>query len=147
LFGTITPTDIDGLIEYHDKAYIIIEVKLEGTAIPRGQELALERLADDLRRNGKPAIFILAEHYVWDVDEPIDVAGAIVIKYRVQGAWHPQKDPPERVKCLIQRFLDWVDGRKTPSPMTHPANPEKRLLQKPPLGQVCIPDTKHRRKT
>jgi len=36
---------------------------------------------------------------------------------------------------------------KTTSPVTHPTNPEKRLLKNPPLGQVCIPDTKHRRKT
>ena len=42
---------------------------------------------------------------------------------------------------------DGDDAPKTPSPMTHPANPKKKLSQNPPLGQVCIPDTKPRRKT
>jgi len=125
LFGTITPTDIDGLIEYHDKAYVIIEVKLEGTAIPDGQELALMRLADDLRHTGKSAIFILAEHYVWDVDDPIDVANAIVIKYRMGRRWHTPPPPPRTVKCLITQFLDRVDGRNNHSPATHRPGGEK----------------------
>lgn len=51
--GNITPTDCDGLIEYHDKAYIIFEIKYRDAEVPHGQRLALQRSIDDFKRAGK----------------------------------------------------------------------------------------------
>ena len=87
LYGKITPTDIDGLIEYHNKGYILIEIKLQGIPLSFGQQLALERITDDLTRSGKPTICIVADHDVSDPTEDIDVAKAIVRKYRVDSEW------------------------------------------------------------
>lgn len=109
LFGKITPTDIDGLIEYHGKAYIIIELKLGNAGLPDGQRLALERLADDLTRASKPTLFIVAMHNVINPDDDIDVARAIVAEYRFKG--HKGKGHGETVKDLIVRFLEAVDKR------------------------------------
>ena len=58
-FGNITPTDIDGLIEYHNERYVIIEAKFGNNNMDFGQELALTRLCDDL---GKPSILVIAKH-------------------------------------------------------------------------------------
>lgn len=44
LEGGIYPTDIDGLIEYHDQEYILIEVKYGKAKVPFGQRLAIERM-------------------------------------------------------------------------------------------------------
>ena len=48
LYGKITPTDIDGMIEYRGKLYIFFEIKYKDKDMPFGQRLALERLVKDL---------------------------------------------------------------------------------------------------
>ena len=107
LFGNITPTDIDGLIEYHGKAYVVIELKLSGTPVRYGQKLALERLVDDLRTAGRPSLCIIAEHDIVDTEDAIDVANAIVTEYRQNRQW---RSPHEiwTVKGMIEKFLELV---------------------------------------
>lgn len=62
-YGNITPTDIDGFIEYHNKKFVFIEYKKMDQNIPqRGQELAFQRLVDLINDSGKDAIYIVAEH-------------------------------------------------------------------------------------
>ena len=105
LFGTITPTDIDGFIEYQDKAHIVIELKMKGVEVPYGQKLALERLVDDLHIAGKPSLCIIAEHETMNTDRAIDVASAIVVEYRYTKKWFL---PPrvDTVRQIIERFLE-----------------------------------------
>ena len=86
LIGNITPTDIDGLIEYKNIAYVIIELKYGDTELPYGQRLALERLTDDLQRSGKITICIIITHRT-PSDEIIDVANSDVKEYRYNGKW------------------------------------------------------------
>lgn len=71
-FGTITPTDIDGLIEYKNKLMIFIELKHSHKELPGGQRLALERLINDIKC--KPAIALIGEHFVEDPAEIVDVS-------------------------------------------------------------------------
>ena len=106
-FGNITPTDIDGLIEYKNKAYIIIELKYLTTKLPRGQELALERLTDDLTKSGKPTICIVASHEQNDPKEDIKVSDTIVIKYRRNRKW--TKTEKTTTLQIIERFLEKID--------------------------------------
>ena len=47
--GNITPTDCDGLIEYHNKAYILFEIKHRDAKVPEGQLKALVRSVDDFK--------------------------------------------------------------------------------------------------
>ena len=100
-FGSITPTDIDGLIEYHGERYIIIETKLNGAPLRHGQKLALERLTDDLHGAGKPTICIIVSHNSEDPNEDIDVASAMVSEYRFKGEWHLPKSP-----CTTRQAID-----------------------------------------
>jgi hypothetical protein len=102
LFGknnTITPTDIDGLIEYENKGFIFIEAKYGKTDIPYGQKLALQRLVDNLK---KQSILFVARH---NSDGDIDMANAIVTEYYYQGGWR-EFDRPFTLKQCIDAFID-----------------------------------------
>ncbi len=106
LLGDITPTDIDGLIEYHNKAYIFIELKLKDADFPKGQRLALERLTDDLK---KPAICIVAIHEVSNPEDDIDVANTTVTEYRYLRKWRkPHQE--STTKEFVGKFITWVDS-------------------------------------
>ena len=65
----IYPTDIDGLIEYHDSEYILLEVKHKDARVPYGQRLAIQRMVDDFTKAGKKAVAIVCEHKVDDTDK------------------------------------------------------------------------------
>lgn len=105
LDGGVYPTDIDGLIEYKDSEYILLEVKHDNARVPYGQKLALERMVDDFISVGKKAIAIVCEHRVDDVDIPV-----IAAKCRVREIYRGNPcgwEPAERritVKELVNEF-------------------------------------------
>ena len=107
LFGNITPTDIDGLIEYHDKGYVIIELKYRDAEILRGQELALERMTDDFQRAKKKALCIIATHQEDNPQISINVADTIVTKYRYLYKWTIPKET-----CLTHVLIEWFFEHK-----------------------------------
>jgi len=101
LFGTITPTDIDGLIDFHNKLFVLMEFKYKDTPLPRGQQLAIERLVDLIFASGKLGIGIIAYH---STDGDIDCALCTVREYRWKKRWHlPTK--PITVREVIDRML------------------------------------------
>lgn len=102
-FGNITPTDVDGLIEYKGKGYVLIEIKYQGVQLPPGQRLALERLCDDLQRT-KPTLLIIAVH---DSDGDIDVAKTLVAEYRFKRKWRTRDGT---IRELIRAFLGHLDA-------------------------------------
>jgi len=103
-FGNITPTDIDGLIEYRNQAYVIIETKFASAPLPFGQRLALERLSDDLAKV-KPNIVVVCSHHN---EADIDVANAVVSEFRWKARWNvPETETT--AGDLVHRFVKWVD--------------------------------------
>ena len=82
-WGKMTPTDIDGLIDFWGKAWVLFELKHIGAQMPDGQRIAFERLVDDLDIT-KPSIAFIAEHDICDV---IDAANATVTKFRWSKKW------------------------------------------------------------
>lgn len=106
-FGNITPTDIDGLIEYHGKCFVLIEAKLEGVEIPDGQRIALEVFCNDERKIGKPCVAIECKHNT-PIGTSIDVANATVIKYFHNGKWK-DNSTVETVRAFIDRFFEYVE--------------------------------------
>lgn len=104
-WGTITPTDIDGCIEYKDKAFIFFESKHRGKELEGGQKLAFERLINDLGEK-KPAILIFA----WHDNEPntdIKIASCEVVRCYFQKKWRAEKSK-RRVKEFCDQFIDYV---------------------------------------
>jgi len=72
-----TPTDIDGLIEFRDKAYVFIEIKTGNAPLPFGQKLAIERLVRDTGKE-KKSIGIVASHNIYNSRMNIIAAECIV---------------------------------------------------------------------
>jgi hypothetical protein len=105
-FGNITPTDIDGYIEYKNRCHILIETKYGTAELPYGQRLALERMCDDLHK-AKPTIAIIASH---TSTGDIDVANALVSETRFKRKWIHKYDGMT-VRQLVERFLEWVESR------------------------------------
>lgn len=106
-YGKITPTDIDGLIEYHDKAIVLLEFKYADAELPRGQRVALERMCDCFRRANKEATVLVCEHFVKDCTKDIIARNAIVREVYYKGNWY--NDGKSTVKERVDRFIQFVD--------------------------------------
>lgn len=99
-FGNITPTDIDGLLDFHGRAWVKMEFKHGDSQLPHGQRLALERLCDDCERSGKPSLLLIARH---DTTGDIDCAGAHVVEFRWRYKWH-RPTAVTTVRQAVERF-------------------------------------------
>lgn len=113
LDGGIYPTDIDGLIEYHDSEYIILEVKHDNAKVPWGQRLALQRMVDDFTKAGKKAVVIVCEHDIDDTDKPVVAAVCNVreLYYGGEKKWRPP-DEPMTVRQAIVGFRRYSKKQK-----------------------------------
>ncbi len=105
-YERITPTDIDGYLEFRNICHVLIETKHGTTELPFGQRLALERMCDDLNF-AKPGrvILILTSHNSEDTED-IDMAAAKVIEVRWNGKYYKRNG--ETTKQCIDKFLQYV---------------------------------------
>ncbi len=113
LDGGIYPTDIDGIIEYRDSEYIILEVKHNNAKVPWGQRLCLQRMVDDFTKTGKKAVAIVCEHRVDDPGKPIVAAFCNVreLYYGGEKKWRPP-DKPTTVRQAIDGFRRYSKKQK-----------------------------------
>jgi hypothetical protein len=93
----ITPTDIDGYVEFGGKLSIFIEIKLEGYSPSPGQRLALERLCD---LNKVPACVLIANHKKPIDDQPIPAHPLPVQEYYWKGKWQATRKPMNIKQCI-----------------------------------------------
>lgn len=117
-WGGISPTDIDGFLDYKGRAFVWFEIKYDRASLKRGQELAYERLADACEKAGVKTLIIFAHHMV---RAPGDVyAAELPVKaIRFQGGWI-QMQTPHTVRDVFDRFLKWVDGGADKTPLDTP---------------------------
>lgn len=108
-FGNIYPTDIDGFVEYKNKAIALFELKHGDTEMPEGQRLALRRMIDDSRAAGKQAVLFVCEHYVDDCNIDVDASQAIVGKFYYNGEWYDGHGATLKEK--LSSFIKYVDRR------------------------------------
>jgi beta-xylosidase len=108
-YGSITPTDIDGLIEYKDSAYVFIEVKYNGKELPFGQRLAITRLVNDTSCAGKESIALIVNHTVGDASQRVQVADCEVreLYYSAEKQW---RKPIKKMTAgaVITKFLERI---------------------------------------
>lgn len=102
LFGKITPTDIDGFIEFNDRVFIFIEAKYGEGKMPFGQRLALEHVVDALAETGRKSIALIC---YYDELGDVDFANSRVIEYRYGGQWRDD-DRGLTLREAIERFLE-----------------------------------------
>lgn len=109
-YGNITPTDIDGLIEYHDKAVLFLEYKYLDAEMPRGQKIAYERIVNDIQRNkDKDCALFVCSHDVHDCNQDIDASKAVVMKIYWHGEWIGGKE--KTVKEHADNYFKWIDNK------------------------------------
>jgi len=99
-FGNVTPTDIDGLIEFNNCIFILIETKFQKDELPPGQERALVNLVDTIFNASKKGLLIIAIH-----DKPpeqdIPFHQCQVSRYRSRKNWYSPKK-----KMMIKNLID-----------------------------------------
>ena len=108
-YGSITPTDIDGFAEIHNKATIFIELKYcefpNRIYLPYGQRLALTRTVDDIERSGKLARLFVCSH---NIPAPNDVflKDANVRFIYFKNTWFKGNGKFEDVYMEFCKFVD-----------------------------------------
>ncbi len=105
---SISPTDIDGYIDYHGKSHIFFEIKLAGTPVKLGQRIAMERICDDLNKV-RPTIYIIATHNQVNAEIPIDVSGTLVTEYRNNKQW---KTGNKSLDDFIVEWTEYIDAKE-----------------------------------
>jgi hypothetical protein len=85
-FNRITPTDIDGFIDFGNELFVVLEYKCGGAPLPQGQRLALERYASAAK---VPCYVLIGEHENTSGD--IDGANSHLREYWNGCAWRAPK--------------------------------------------------------
>lgn len=105
-YGNCTPTDIDGLIEKDNEAFVFFELKYREAEMPHGQKTALMRLVDNLELAGKKSVLFVARHEVDNPSETVTAANASVTDIYYCGKWvRCRKEPLDE---MVGRFLEWA---------------------------------------
>ena len=101
-YGKITPSDIDGFLDFNDKLFVFLELKYIGTELKGGQRLAYQRVCDACQKEGRESLVIVA-HHNYPPEQTIPVHEIPVSEIRYRGEWRPTKKP-YTVKALIDKF-------------------------------------------
>jgi hypothetical protein len=84
-WGAISPTDIDAILEFSNRLFIIVEAKYKNAQVPFGQKLCLERLCDAINDPpNKHCLILLTSH---ESDGDIDMGLTVVTQVRENGSW------------------------------------------------------------
>ena len=109
--GGSSLSDIDFCLEFHNKVWVIGEVKGRNVLLPKGQRFFLERFVNMARDGGKRAIAIVVEHNVWDWKETIQLKNCQVREYYTSetGRWaYPRR--PYFVEEMINQYIGLYGG-------------------------------------
>lgn len=106
-FGNITPTDIDGFIEYKNRGFVVIESKFGQSKLQGGQRLAFERLIDALGTQ-RPSLLVVGSH-TEGIGEDIIIDQSIVTEYRIEKLWRVPKTTLT-VYDIVNKFLTRLDS-------------------------------------
>ena len=109
-FNNITPTDIDLFMEYHDKAFVIAEIKHRDAEMPRGQQLALTRVVDRIAATSAEAVLFYCIHQVDNTDDDVYAAQVFVRGVYYKGVWY--KSRKRTLKDAITSFLNFIKARE-----------------------------------
>jgi hypothetical protein len=89
-WGSISPTDIDGFVEFGGKLFVFIEAKHGDSEMDTGQRLAYERLCDACHRPPyRYAAVLQASH---STSNDVVLGDQRVVKYRWNGSWRTPQE-------------------------------------------------------
>jgi hypothetical protein len=102
----ITPTDIDGYLDYNGVAFLFMEGKHVNAKRSYGQRRSFENLCNAIIAGGRLACALIYTHEV-PVGEDIDVSLCIVDEAYWCGKW--VKDGKRTVKEFISAYEDYAE--------------------------------------
>lgn len=88
--GVIHPSDVDAVLEFGNKALVLMEVKRRGNRIPTGQRLMLERIVD----RWDMGIVLKVEHTYYNVDKDIPLSECFVTAFYTSKEWSSCENIP-----------------------------------------------------
>lgn len=105
-YGKVTPTDIDGSMDFGGRIFILLEAKHRDAPLPGGQRLHLEYQCRSHALAQHPALALVLTHDV-SSDEPIPFAVLPVVEFFYRGQW---RTPVGAITCreAIDQFLEQV---------------------------------------
>jgi hypothetical protein len=95
-------TDIDAILDYGNKGWVLVECKVKGNPLPYGQKLALERMVNDFAKAEKPALLVVAEHET-PINEDIRFEETKTNLIYFNGKWRNLDETP--TTYVIDYFL------------------------------------------
>lgn len=114
-FGNITPTDIDGFMDFGDRLFVVIEGKHAGASLSTGQRMALERLVDACHTPPRRiASCLIVDHYEANSDD-VDYANTVVRTMRWNGQWRNPLQRGISLRTAIERLRALADKMTRPS--------------------------------
>lgn len=86
-WNSITPTNIDGLLDFSGRLFVFLEFKGQGAPLPLGQRIALRNIHRAITKGGAVCVVLLAEHYAADPAVAIQASTAVVIEILDGANW------------------------------------------------------------
>jgi len=90
-FGKISPTDIDGFLDFGDKLFVFVEMKYGNAEIPLGQRIALTRLCDAVVSKDRKSYLLIVRHEL-SSESDINVSEQIISDVYFNKRWHKAKN-------------------------------------------------------
>jgi len=109
-FGKITPTDIDGFMDFGDRLFVVLEGKHQGSQLHYGQRLALERLVDACHCPPRRVAVALILDHVETPEQDVDFGACLVRAMRWKGAWVPQHHKQITCRKAVERLLAYSEN-------------------------------------
>lgn len=110
-WGRITPTNIDGLLDFGARFFFFVELKLRGAPFALGQRLALANVRAAIVDGGKRCVVLVAEHDQADPRTPIPAHSAEVIEILDGQVWR-KPSRSVRVREAIDHYLRAAGHRR-----------------------------------
>lgn len=111
-FNKITPTDLDGFIDFDNRLFIFMEGKFIGTPVLFGQELSIDRLCDASHNPPHRYAFAIIADHCHPVTEDIDFAHMTVRTIRQNGKWAAPMQRDLTVRAAVDRMLAFVENKQ-----------------------------------
>ena len=93
-FNKVCPTDIDAFTEYHNRLFIVMEVKRNDATLSYGQATALVRVVDAIQESGKEAVLYICRHNISDCSKPVFLKDTLVTDIYYRKEWYKPKPKP-----------------------------------------------------
>lgn len=100
----IAPMVIDGMVELHDKGYMLIEVVNENRKMLGGQKLTIERMINDLSASGKKCVAVIVD------GSGRDVSSQKVVSVYFQDKGWGEPNCACTARQFARAFVEWVEG-------------------------------------